>query len=88
MEGFAKCKFAESCGHEICIPEFCDEYEGVKMTIGDKIRGMSDDELVEKSLLVLSVYADVVGLKLSPKRLAAFKQCLLKEIQKPAEGGV
>lgn len=55
------------------------------MTIADKIRAMSDEKLVETSLLVFCVYAEVVGIKLSPKRIAAFKQFLLKEIQKPAE---
>lgn len=47
MEDFAKCKWAESCGHEICLQEFCDEYEAVKMTNADRIRAMSDKELAE-----------------------------------------
>lgn len=45
MEGFMKCKWAESCGYDICIPEFCTEYEAVQMTNADSIRAMSDEEL-------------------------------------------
>ena len=47
MEGFAKCTWAGLCGHDICLPEFCDQYEAAKITNADRIRAMSDDELAE-----------------------------------------
>jgi len=47
MLGFEKCKWEHSCGFELCMPEFCKEYEAVPMTNADHIRSMSDEELVE-----------------------------------------
>lgn len=45
MIGFEKCKWEHSCGYELCVPEFCKEYEAVPMTNADHIRSMSDEEL-------------------------------------------
>ena len=40
-----KCKYTESCGYDLCVPEFCHEYEPVRMTNSDLIRAMTDEEL-------------------------------------------
>lgn len=45
MKDFEKCKWAESCGYDICIPEYCPEYKAVRMNNGDRIREMSNKEL-------------------------------------------
>jgi hypothetical protein len=45
MGDFEKCKRAKTCGHDICIPEYCPEYEAVRVNNGDRIRAMSDKEL-------------------------------------------
>lgn len=42
-----KCKFEKSCGYEVCVPDYCPEYENGIMTYGDRIRAMSDEELAE-----------------------------------------
>ena len=47
MIGFEKCKWEHSCGYELCVPEFCKEYEAVPMTNADYIRSMSDEELAD-----------------------------------------
>lgn len=45
MKDFEKCKWAESCGYDICVPEYCSEYEGVEMNNADRIRELSDRQL-------------------------------------------
>lgn len=45
MSDFEKCKYADSCAYDICVPEFCNEYEVAHMTHGDRIRAMTDEEL-------------------------------------------
>lgn len=45
MFGFEKCKWEHSCGYELCMPEFCKEYEAAPMTNADKIRSMTDEKL-------------------------------------------
>ena len=45
MKDFEKCKWAESCGYDICVPEYCSEYEGMEMNNADRIRELSDRQL-------------------------------------------
>lgn len=59
MKDFEKCKWAESCGYDICVPEFCSEYEGVRMSNADRIRELSDRKLAN---LLAETY--VAGAKL------------------------
>lgn len=46
MIDFEKCKYADSCVYDICVPEFCNEYEVARMTNGDRIRAMTDEEII------------------------------------------
>ena len=45
MIGFEKCKWEHSCGYDLCMPEFCKEYEAVPMTNAEYIRSMTDADL-------------------------------------------
>ena len=45
-----KCKYKESCGHDICREEDCENFEAAQITNGDWIRQMSDKELAKHML--------------------------------------
>lgn len=47
MVELVKCKWAETCGYELCVPEYCNEYEAVRINNGDRIRAMSNKELAD-----------------------------------------
>lgn len=42
-----KCKYEKSCGYEVCVPEYCSDFEEATVTNGDRIRAMTDKELAE-----------------------------------------
>ena len=44
---FKDCKNAGSCGKDLCLPEFCHEFDKIQKTNGDIIREMSDEELAK-----------------------------------------
>ena len=44
---FEDCKNAGSCGKDLCLPEFCDQFDPKQKTDADRIRAMSDRELAE-----------------------------------------
>lgn len=46
-----KCKWKESCGYDICMEEYCSEFEGVPLTNGDRIRAMTDDEMANNPII-------------------------------------
>lgn len=49
--GYAECKHGKYCGHDCCVPDLCNEFEPVEetevITIADRIRAMSDEELAK-----------------------------------------
>lgn len=45
-----KCKYKESCGHDICREEDCENFEAAQRTNGDWIRSMSDKEFAKRML--------------------------------------
>ena len=42
-----KCKYEKDCGHEVCVPDYCPEFEAGTVTNADRIRAMSDEELAD-----------------------------------------
>ena len=42
---FADCKNAGSCGKDLCLPEFCHQFDPKQKSNADRIREMSDEEL-------------------------------------------
>lgn len=44
---FKDCKNAGSCGKDLCLPEFCKEFEYVQKTNAERIRSMNNEELAE-----------------------------------------
>lgn len=59
MGDLEKCKWEGFCAREFCVPEFCNEYEGVEMNNADRIRELSDHKLAN---LLAETY--VAGVKL------------------------
>ena len=44
---FKDCKNAGSCCKELCLPEFCHQFDPIQKTNAERIREMSDAELAE-----------------------------------------
>lgn len=42
---FKDCKNAGSCGKDLCLPEFCHQFDPIQKTNADRIREMSDEEM-------------------------------------------
>jgi hypothetical protein len=42
---FKDCKNAGSCGKDLCLPEFCHQFDPIQKTNAERIREMSDEEL-------------------------------------------
>ena len=42
---FKDCKNAGCCGKDLCLPEFCHQFEPIQKTNADRIREMTDEEL-------------------------------------------
>lgn len=81
-----KCKYQESCGYDICIPEDCSEYEAATMTNGDRIRAM-DDELLATQLVQIfkeGVIA-LTGVKLTDNLLNEIRSHFLNKLKQPAK---
>jgi len=87
MVDLEKCKYAETCGYDICVPEFCSEYEAVRINNGDRIRAMNNEELAE--IIASNVltgacndFTNITGLKSCPHNC---KKCVLAWLNQPVE---
>jgi hypothetical protein len=86
MGDFEKCKWAETCGHDICIPEYCPEFKAVRINNGDRIRAMTNKELAEIIASNANTGAcndfGIPGIEPCKHNC---KKCVLKWLNKPVE---
>lgn len=83
---FKDCKKAGLCGKDLCLPEFCHEFDLIKKTEADRILEMSHEELA----------AWLMAITLDGKRpwcnfhcrydgKYGCKECIMKWLQQPVE---
>lgn len=88
MSDFEKCKYADSCVYDLCVPEFCNEYEVARMTNGDRIRAMTDEELAKTAANHVPLHAFPDGVRnIYFSRQISKYRAWLEWIKQPAGGG-
>ena len=83
---FKDCKKAGLCGKDLCLPEFCHEFDLIQKTEADRILEMSHEELAGW-LMAITLDGKRPWCDFHCRRDGKYgcKKCIVKWLQQPVE---
>lgn len=83
---FADCKNAGTCGKDLCLPEFCRQFDPIQKTKAERIRDMSDEELSDW-LITISIHNVRPWCDFHCRKDGKYgcERCVLKWLKEPAD---
>ncbi len=84
---FKDCKNAGSCGKDLCLPEFCHQFDPIQKTNAERIWEMSDEELAAWIIALTIGGAPRPWCDFHCRKNGKYgcEKCALKWLQQPAE---